>query len=94
VLSVVRDRPPPRWWRQRWLVLDAQAMLDMDSSGAEAFHQAITIMRDRDVTLVMSRVYPPLRKQLRNHGLLEGIGEDRIFATNREAAAAFRKERG
>jgi len=76
------------------VVLDAGAMLDLDTSGAEALRQAISILKARDINLAVSRVRPSFRKQLDNHSLLDQIGEEMLYATNREAAVAFRETHG
>jgi high affinity sulfate transporter 1 len=76
------------------LVLDSGAILDLDTSGAEALKQAISILEAQGVALALSRVQRPFAARLENYGLIDEIGEGRIYATNREAAAAFRKERG
>ncbi|MEJ2577363.1 MAG: SulP family inorganic anion transporter, partial [Gammaproteobacteria bacterium] len=37
----------------RWFVLDAEAMVDVDTTGAEVLRQAITLMADRDITFAV-----------------------------------------
>ena len=78
----------------RWLVLDADSIGDLDITGAEALENVLTYLDERDVTFAICRTTGKLRTALAAYGLLEQIGEDRVYATNREAAAAFRQERG
>jgi SulP family sulfate permease len=85
--SILEDRNVP----PKWFVLDAQAIADMDTSGAEALHLAFILLAEQGTELALSRANPPLVKQLRHFGLLAMIDEDRIFATNRHAVAAFRE---
>ena len=78
----------------KWLVLDAKAMNDMDTTGAEALHQVLTWLAKRGVTVALSRANQPTSALLAHYHLLELIGEDRLYPTNRHAIAAFRKEIG
>ena len=39
----------------KWLVLDVQAMVDIDTSGAEVLHQVLSRLADQGVTVAMSR---------------------------------------
>jgi SulP family sulfate permease len=76
----------------RWFVLDAEAMVDIDTTGAEVLRQAITMAAGRDVTFAVSRADRSFRSWLEKYGLMELIGEIRFYPTNRHAAAAFREE--
>ncbi len=76
----------------RWFVLDAQAMVDIDSSGAEVLHQVLTQLGSRGVTVALSRVNRPTAALLDHYHLLELIGENRLYPTNRHAITAFRAE--
>lgn len=75
----------------RWFVLDAEAMVDVDTTGAEVLRQAITMMAERDVTFAVSRADRSFRSWLDKYGLMELIDESRFYPTNRHAAAAFRQ---
>ncbi len=74
----------------RWMVLDAEAMVDIDTTGAGALRQAITMLDNREITFAVSRADQSFRSWLEKYGLMELIGEERFFPTNRHAAAAFR----
>ncbi len=43
----------------RWFVLDAQAMVDVDTTGAGVLRQAIAMLADRKVTFAVSRADRP-----------------------------------
>ena len=75
----------------RWLVLDAEAISDIDTSGAKALAQMVGALRTRGVTLVISRAALPVVALLEQYGLLEEIGAERLFTTNRAAVAAFER---
>jgi high affinity sulfate transporter 1 len=78
----------------KWLVLDMQAMNDMDTTGAETMHQVLKWLADRGVSVAISRANPSTTALLSHYHLLELIGNNRLYPTNRHAIAAFRKETG
>lgn len=67
------------------VVLDCEAITDLDVTGAEAFESLRSWLRDRDVTLAMSRMRPGARRRCERFGLLDGVP---IHPTNRAALAA------
>ena len=78
----------------KWLVLDTQAMVDIDTSGAEELHQVLSLSAERGVTVAISRANASMAALLAQYHLLDLIGEDRLYPTNRHAIAAFRQEHG
>ncbi len=44
----------------RWFVLDAEAMVDVDTTGAQALRQAIALLADRGIIFAVSRADPVL----------------------------------
>ena len=76
----------------RWFVLDAEAMVDVDTTGAEVLRQAITMLAERDVTFAVSRADRSFRSWLEKYELMELIDQSRFYPTNRHAAAAFRED--
>ena len=78
----------------KWFVLDAEAMVDIDTTGEEALHQALTWLAKRGVTVAVSRANQSTAALLAHYHLLELIGENRLYPTNRHAIAAFREETG
>jgi len=75
----------------RWLVLDAEAMIDIDTTGAETLRQTITMLSDRDITFAVSRADEAFCSWLEKYDLMELIDESQFYPTNRHAAAAFRE---
>lgn len=75
-------------------MLDAEATSDIDTTGAEALAQAIEALREREVTFAVARAHAEVRALLRTYDLLERIGEERLYPTNRDSVAAFRRETG
>jgi len=74
----------------RWFVLDAQAMVDVDTTGAGVLRQAITLLTKRNITFAVSRADRSFRSWLERYDLIDLIAPDRFFPTNRHAARAFR----
>jgi len=78
----------------KWLVLDAEAMVDIDTTGAEVLQQVLTRLAEGGVTIAVSRANQPTSDLLKHYHLMDIIGENRLFPTNRHAIAAFRQEMG
>lgn len=76
------------------LVLDAQAVTDMDTTGAESFHEAMRLLADKKIVFAVSRASRTLQELLEHYGFDQQIGRDRMYPTNRHAVAAWRQERG
>jgi high affinity sulfate transporter 1 len=74
----------------KWLVLDVQAMVDIDTSGSEVLNQVLSRSAERGVTVAISRADESMAALLAQYHLLELIGENRLYPTNRHAIAAFR----
>jgi MFS superfamily sulfate permease-like transporter len=75
----------------RWFVLDAQAIVDVDTTGAGVLRQVITMLKKRNITIVVSRADKAFRSWLERYGLIELIDQSRFYPTNRHAAQAFRQ---
>ena len=60
----------------------------------EVLHQVLTRLANRGVTVALSRANQPTSALLAHYHLLELIGENRLYPTNRHAIAAFRRETG
>ena len=76
----------------RWFVLDAQAMVDVDTTGAGVLRQAIAMLAERKVVFAVSRADGAFRSWLEKYELMELIDQRRFYPTNRQAAAAFRED--
>lgn len=87
-LAAVDASPTPA----RWLILNTEAIVELDITAADALRNLNDELRSRDIVLALARVKQDLRTDLRRTGLLEAIGPDRIFPTLPTAVAAFRGE--
>ena len=88
VERLVAQAPAPA----RWFVLDAEAMVDIDTTGAGALRQAMALLAKRKVTFAVSRADRAFRSWLEQYELMEFVDPGRFYPTNRHAAAAFRAE--
>ena len=87
VERLVTQAPTP----VRWVVLDAQAMVDVDTTGAGVLRQAITLLKKQNITFAVSRADRSFRSWLERYDLMELIDPDQFYPTNRHAAQAFRQ---
>jgi sulfate permease, SulP family len=78
----------------KWFVLDGEAINDIDTTGAEALHQSLTLLAKHGVTFAISRAAQKVSNLLKRYHLMEFIGEERLYPSNRHAIAAFRRETG
>ena len=90
ITAIVEASEPPL----EWLVLDAEAVSDIDTTGAGALQQVLTLLQSRDITFALSRVIDTLPDLLERYELLDQIGEEHIYPTNRAAVHAFYEETG
>jgi sulfate permease, SulP family len=74
----------------RWFVLNAEANVELDITAAEALGSLITELRRRGVVFATARVKQDLREVLTRAGLVEVIGEERMFMTLPTAVSAYR----
>lgn len=74
----------------RWLVIDAEAITNIDYSAARAVRQLYEDLKREGIVLAFARVADSFRSDLIRHRIMEMIGEDRIFRRLHEALSAFR----
>jgi MFS superfamily sulfate permease-like transporter len=75
----------------RWFVLDAEAMVDVDTTGAAALRQAITLLKKQNITFAVTRGDRSFRSWIERYHLMDLIDPDQFYPTNRHAAQAFRR---
>ena len=87
-ISELTEGPEPR---PRVVVLDLEAVTDIDVTGADALRESIHKLAAEGIGFAYTRMRPGLRDQFEGQELLDGTLE---FATNREAVAtlALRQE--
>lgn len=84
-LAAVDGRPEP----VAWFVLNAEANVEVDSTGLGALEELRAELTGRGVVVALARVKQDLRDALDAYGLTAAIGADRIYPTLPTAVAAF-----
>jgi sulfate permease, SulP family len=72
-----------------WFVLNAEANVEVDLTGVDALDQLRQDLEARGIVFALARVKQDLRDLLDAAGLVDKIGEDRIFMTLPTAVEAF-----
>ncbi len=88
-LAAVDDSPYP----VTWFVLNAEANVDVDLTALDVVDQLRSELASRGIVFAMARVKQDLRDALSDAGLIDKIGEDRIFMTLPTAVEAYRNRR-
>jgi sulfate permease, SulP family len=83
------DKAPAR---VKWLLLDAEAIGDIDLSAAQTVRRLLQDLDRKGVRIVFGRANPYLLSDMRRHRIAEEVGEGRIFPTLHQALDAIRAE--
>jgi SulP family sulfate permease len=86
VVRLVDRADPPA----QLVIIDAEGMVDMDITGAEALDRLLDELEERGTRLVLARVRASLRTTLRRLGIEERLGAENFHLRIRDAVAAFR----
>lgn len=73
-----------------WFVLNCESNVDPDITAVDAMEQLRSELTNRGIVFAMARVKRDLHDELVASGLLDRVGEDRIFPTLPTAVEAFR----
>jgi len=76
----------------RWVLVDMQAVTDIDVTAAEALSRLREELEQRGIALKIARANRPLRERLARIGLGEHLGESNLFPSVHAGVAAFRQE--
>jgi SulP family sulfate permease len=85
VLAAVDAQPEP----VSWLLLNAEAIVELDTTAVDAMRQLVVDLGKRRVLFTMARVKQVLRRQLVRGELMDIIDEERIYPTLPVAVEAF-----
>jgi MFS superfamily sulfate permease-like transporter len=88
VLGLADVPEPPRW-----LVLDAEAIDDVDYTGGKTLAELAGQLAERNLVFAIANASPALRAELDRFGVTEKIGAERYFDTVDAARAAFHAHR-
>jgi SulP family sulfate permease len=75
----------------RWFVLNAEAIIDIDITAADALEDVRQELSDQGIVFAMAHVKRELRSDLERIGLVQRIGAERLFPTLSTTVAAFHK---
>lgn len=84
-LAAVDSEPTP----VEWFLLNAEAIIDIDLTAADALRDLKGDLEDQGVVFAMARVKQDLRERLARAGVLDVVGESLIFPTLPTALEAF-----
>ena len=73
----------------RWLLLNAEAIVDIDSTATGKLEELIDTLEQRGIQLALARVKQDLYATLQRAGLVERLGSRWIFPTVGTAVAAY-----
>ncbi|HEY7058691.1 MAG TPA: SulP family inorganic anion transporter [Vicinamibacterales bacterium] len=73
----------------RWLLLDAEAMSYVDTTGAAILEEVRETLAAHGTAMAVSRARPPVRTILKRTGFEDRIGADRFYPTVRTAVDAI-----
>ena len=77
----------------KWFVLNAEANVEVDLTALDVLDALRAELESRGIVFAMARVKQDLRDALEAAGLVDKIGEDRIFMTLPTAVEAYRNSR-
>jgi len=75
----------------QWLVIDAQAIPDMDVTAAQRFAQLHRELTDQGVEIKIADAPRPFREELAKVGLSDALGSQQFFVSVKKAVEAFEK---
>jgi high affinity sulfate transporter 1 len=73
----------------RWLIIDAEAITNVDYSAAAVVRELQRELTAHGVALVFARVYPALQRDLDRHHITETLGEEHLFPRLHDALEAY-----
>ena len=76
----------------RWVIVDAEAITNMDFSAAQVVRELAADLNERGVTLVFARVQQPLKADLDRHDVTEVLGPEHIFVKLHDALRTWDAE--
>jgi sulfate permease, SulP family len=84
VREAVRGAPTPT----RWVVVDAEAIIHVDTAGMLAIAELAAELHGEGITMLFARMKSPMQARLDESGLTAELGADNFHPTVRRAVAA------
>jgi SulP family sulfate permease len=85
VREAIRAAPPT----VHWLVLDADAITHVDTTGLDALTDVAQDLTRDEITLTIARLQTRMTEHLEAGGVIDAIGRERFYPTVRAAVDAF-----
>jgi SulP family sulfate permease len=73
-----------------WFVFDGEGLTHIDATGVDALTELIRSLRSEQITFVFARLKGPIRRNLRQAGVLDLVGEAHFYPTVQSAVQAAR----
>jgi SulP family sulfate permease len=86
-LEAIDSADPP----VEWFLLNAEANTEVDLTAVDALEEVRKTLAERDIVFALARVKMDLREDLAPTGLIDRIGEDRVFPTLPTAVSAYQE---
>ena len=74
----------------RMVLIDAEAISDIDSSGAQVLNELLDMLEEQDIQLALARVRSELRDEIRGSRIEARIGADHIYLEVDDGVRAYR----
>jgi sulfate permease, SulP family len=78
----------------KWMLIDAEAIIDIDVTAAEALSTLQSELERKGIVLAIARASQPLQEMLKRAGLTERIGPEHFYPTVRTGVQAFLEQQG
>jgi high affinity sulfate transporter 1 len=73
----------------RWVLLDFESVTDIDPTASDALDDVVEMVRSADRVVGITRATAPVRALLDRYGLIDRIGPEHVYASNREGLTAY-----
>ena len=73
----------------RWVIVAAEPITDVDTTGAEILSELLDDLDARGVQVAFAELKGPVKDRLRSYGLYDRIGDDRFFPTTGTAIDGY-----
>ncbi len=71
------------------VLIDAEAMNDIDITGADCLITLNTELNRKNIVMFLTHVRDPLRDKMQRMGVVDAIGAGHIYETTRDGVDAF-----
>ena len=82
--QVSKTMPPPQA-----ILIDLSATADLDIVSADMLHDLVVDLREQNIQVLFSQVRGSVRDRMRRTGLMEDVGEERVFMSIDAAVQNF-----